>query len=587
MLIVFYLPKSTLNNILKHWRPHTLTALTEELHISNLVNLTHCFLFKQQFPDDLCDTSKILLSECPWFNSSIHVFNSACSRFYALSNLSRIGGMQSEFIWSTLWWRNEDPQKDCVFVTTNLGNQDSTGMQVFDIAPIHVFFLFTDISGIHYSCAIVCWFDKVDNLPNEDTGMWIVQPSYLHDHSSNFAIIHINAIYHAAHLIPIYGTSCISWHIKPHILYDAFYTFYVNKYINHHAFELASWSQSSPHLPIQLLSHDKELDTILKVHYSYSFTRLCADGCPQVDGNTCYWSQGFQMQELPNAIGIAAAVGSMLELPMISPEYSEWHSTHPKDQPPSNHRQSTWVQHQSTLWQDPFITHRTHTGRLRQTSSTSQGHWLHLVQTQWPCLPLCAQDPSHHWTSTYQQGILCLCWRMQVIFNLSQEQLVLPTWSQPCILISIMLMNASIIWLPMVPYHLACKVIVMSAMDALGKIRAHIHLELYAYNWYPHVAQLPHKKLHVQFPSSRPSTTVKCYSRHVTLAFKFSWNYWGIIGRMVNEQKNRAELYQKMVMETIMKAITTWHLAHWWTSWDSPCRWYYLFLLGADYYALN
>ena len=28
-------------------------------------------------------------------------------------------------------------------------------------------------------------------------------------------------------------------------------------------------------------------------------------------------------------------------------------------------------------------------------------------------------------------------------------------------------------------------------------------------------------------------------------------------------------------------------LGHWWISWDSPCRQYHLFLLGADYYALH
>ena len=150
-----------------------------------------------------------------------------------------------------------------------------------------------------------------------------------------------------------------------------------------------------------------------------------------------------------------------------------------------------------------------------------------------------------------------------------------------------MLMNAFIVWLPMILYHLACKVIVMLAMGALGEIRAHIHLEPYTYNWYPCAAWLPHRKLHVQFPSSRPSATVKRYGRHIILAFKFLWNYWGIVKRMVNELKDRAKLYQKMVMETIMKVITTQHLGHWWISWDSPCRQYHLFLLGADYYALH
>ncbi|KAG8219268.1 hypothetical protein J3R82DRAFT_109 [Butyriboletus roseoflavus] len=193
-----------------------------------------------QNPYDPHNAFEIPLSECPWFNGSIHVFNSACLRFYAPSNLSGIGKMQMEFIWSMLWWRNEGPQKDCVFVTTNLGDQESSGMQAFDIAYVHAFFLFTDTSGIHYPCAVVHWFNKVDDSPDEDTRMWIIQPSYLHNHTLNFAIIHIDAIYRAAHLIPIYDTSHISQHIKPHNSYDTFCAFYVNKYVDHHAFELAS-----------------------------------------------------------------------------------------------------------------------------------------------------------------------------------------------------------------------------------------------------------------------------------------------------------------------------------------------------------
>ena len=121
-------------------------------------------------------------------------------------------------------------------------------------------------------------------------------------------------------------------------------------------------------------------------HYSEStlFLLLHQAMCwwlpPQVNGNTCYWSWGFQMQELSDAVGIVAAVGPTSELPMISPKHSEWHSMHPKDHPLSNYRLSAWVQHQSILWQNPFTTHKTLTGRLRQTSNTSQGHQPHLVQ---------------------------------------------------------------------------------------------------------------------------------------------------------------------------------------------------------------
>ncbi|KAI9568758.1 hypothetical protein HD554DRAFT_2021677, partial [Boletus coccyginus] len=52
--------------------------------------------------------------------------------------------------------------------------------------------------------------------------------------------IHIESIYHAAHLIPVYGTDPILLEIKPHHSYNAFKSFYINKYTDHHSFEIVS-----------------------------------------------------------------------------------------------------------------------------------------------------------------------------------------------------------------------------------------------------------------------------------------------------------------------------------------------------------
>ncbi|KAF8545890.1 hypothetical protein OG21DRAFT_1428431, partial [Imleria badia] len=53
-------------------------------------------------------------------------------------------------------------------------------------------------------------------------------------------VIHVDAIYCAAHLIPVYRTQEIPPEIGPHHSYDIFHSYYVNKYVDHHAFELAS-----------------------------------------------------------------------------------------------------------------------------------------------------------------------------------------------------------------------------------------------------------------------------------------------------------------------------------------------------------
>ncbi|KAG1725445.1 hypothetical protein EDB19DRAFT_1644059, partial [Suillus lakei] len=72
------------------------------------------------------------------------------------------------------------------------------------------------------------------------TGMWIVKPSFDTDNSPFVGIIHIDSIYHATHLVPIYGTQFISHNLKHYDSYDTFQVFYVNKFTDHHAFEIAS-----------------------------------------------------------------------------------------------------------------------------------------------------------------------------------------------------------------------------------------------------------------------------------------------------------------------------------------------------------
>ncbi|KAG1883958.1 hypothetical protein F4604DRAFT_1878811 [Suillus subluteus] len=187
------------------------TALAVELSIPQFPNLLRHFLFSQLNPDDARDPSKVSLAHCPKYDEKINVFNSACSRFFALSDLSGIGGMRCEYIRACPIWRNEHPRYDCVFINTNPALD---GMRV------------------------VRWFNTIGDSPDEDTGMWMVQPAHNANNSPHISIIHINSIYRAAHLIPVYGTRPISPQHQHHHTYDIFCTFYVNKYADHHAFEI-------------------------------------------------------------------------------------------------------------------------------------------------------------------------------------------------------------------------------------------------------------------------------------------------------------------------------------------------------------
>ncbi|KAI6144294.1 hypothetical protein BKA82DRAFT_169355 [Pisolithus tinctorius] len=144
--------------------------------------------------------------------------------------------MHHEYIHSCPMWRNKGPCFNCVFVVTNPEAEDMCGL---DIAHILCFFSFK-YQGTLYPCTVIRWFNCMGDGPDVATGMWIVRPSYNAHNVPHIAIIHINVIYRAAHLIPIYAAHNINTRdIKPHDSYNMFNSFYVNKFTDHHAFEIA------------------------------------------------------------------------------------------------------------------------------------------------------------------------------------------------------------------------------------------------------------------------------------------------------------------------------------------------------------
>ncbi|KAI6139557.1 hypothetical protein BKA82DRAFT_143902 [Pisolithus tinctorius] len=142
--------------------------------------------------------------------------------------------MWCEYIHATPTWRQDSPCYDCVFIITN---PELEGMHGMDVARVLCFFSFKTYSN-QYHCAIVHWFDHIGDVPDEVTRMWMVHPSFAWGEQPNIAVIHIDAIFCAAHLILIYNRNFVSPAIGPHNCYDLFHHFYVNKFIDHHAFEI-------------------------------------------------------------------------------------------------------------------------------------------------------------------------------------------------------------------------------------------------------------------------------------------------------------------------------------------------------------
>jgi hypothetical protein len=112
-------------------------------------------------------------------------------------------------------------------------------MRGLDIARVRLFFSFKS-RGVPYSCALVQWFSHVFDEPDEDTGMWVVEPDFKLDGSRHMDVINLDSVVRAAHLLGICGEDFIPRDISYDNSLDAFHSFYVNKFVDHHAFEIAS-----------------------------------------------------------------------------------------------------------------------------------------------------------------------------------------------------------------------------------------------------------------------------------------------------------------------------------------------------------
>ena len=107
-----------------------------------------------------------------------------------------------------------------------------------EVACVHLFFSFKHQDKV-FPCALIHWFSRVDNSPDKLTGMWIVRPEFTEDGTHATSVIHLNTIFCAAHLMPVYGNNPIPRYLSFTQTLDAFNSYYVNKYIDHHAFEIA------------------------------------------------------------------------------------------------------------------------------------------------------------------------------------------------------------------------------------------------------------------------------------------------------------------------------------------------------------
>jgi hypothetical protein len=109
------------------------------------------------------------------------------------------------------------------------------GMRGLDVARVQLFFSFSH-DGVVYPCALVHWFSRVGDSPDDHMGMWVVERD---DDESSPSIIHLDTVVRAAHLLPVFGPEHVSRTLSFTDTLDTFTRFYVNKFADHHAFEIA------------------------------------------------------------------------------------------------------------------------------------------------------------------------------------------------------------------------------------------------------------------------------------------------------------------------------------------------------------
>ncbi|KAJ6521383.1 hypothetical protein DFH09DRAFT_1251126 [Mycena vulgaris] len=159
----------------------------------------------------------------------ISVFHLAVATFFAPSDPLGTYGMCRERIQSTPTWRKHGPRQDCAFAVKNQQEHGIWGMSAVQVLLLFSF----SHNGVDYLCTLVEWFKKVGQSPNIETEL-------THPGGSRLTtIVHLDTLLRGAHLIPVYGTGHI--HIGFHHIYslNALKSFHVNKYVDHHANEIA------------------------------------------------------------------------------------------------------------------------------------------------------------------------------------------------------------------------------------------------------------------------------------------------------------------------------------------------------------
>jgi hypothetical protein len=117
-------------------------------------------------------------------------------------------------------------------------DEEKPGMRGMNVVRIQLFFSFFH-NGKQYLCALVEWFSRIGRSPDPETGMWKVRPDIQRGQPPQrlCSVIHLNSFLRGAHL-PVFGHSFLPINFNYTYSLDAFASYYVNHFADHHSHEI-------------------------------------------------------------------------------------------------------------------------------------------------------------------------------------------------------------------------------------------------------------------------------------------------------------------------------------------------------------